>query len=308
MDWVDRHVGSSKDWRAKWSLEAPPGPTTLAQQGAWPDSNVQALLLQVGDEESRNRMHRLKALFDREIVWNAHYAGSWGDRNIMEQHCVALESIPGKPFGSRLQEKLHFAWACDNEPVPQALLLHLARKVDGNLTCVHEDLLHRISPTDREWCESCLPPSSANTEEKESAYKEIQRHLLQNSERAFNRTARVPCLTHNKCCPAVPWARAPEAVDEEATSKKARLTLATSVTDERFRWEEQGRRQPLLVVTAGGLSPACPDLTCPPCPHHANLCVACIHVLCACAAFTLLCRARFHAQPMALTLSHMSCP
>lgn len=173
------------------AMEHPPGPESVQELYKWPDHVAAAMT----EDESL----RLRELLERKIVVCSDYSGQDCYREALEVLVVALERRFSWPLP---QDCLRFGRACDNERLPQKVLMAMSSKFDDSKSCVFSDLLDRLTPVALDFVKAAIPNEKLSKEDRAQAYSDMLEWLSSNRSWAYAGTSH--CLVHKRPCPVHP--------------------------------------------------------------------------------------------------------
>ena len=187
-----RRVGSLES-RASDAAHLRCGPHTLAEAFMWPRSKVQDL-----EKAFPDKVARLRNNLCNGIAATSDYSGIGCDQEIMWQLDKAMD---GMGWNWRKRHGFRFYRACDNDPLPQSVLLHRSKRLSMNRTCLMNDIEDRLPEWAIAYLDAKMPECHADEATKKQAYADIDEWICENRAMLFNSHTASRCLVHGRDCP-----------------------------------------------------------------------------------------------------------
>ena len=173
----------------------PPGPANIQELEEWP-------MMQLESVDSKPKLaHRFLTLLKHGTLNTTDYSGADCPREMDYQLSLAM----AKKYGLPEPPRFSFVRACDNDHLPQKVLLQVAKKLDGCRTCVSPDILSVLDKDTRQFLDEMEPPLEMRTSDKledrvqaAQMYSQMLDWLMANRARIITDDATFPCLVHER--------------------------------------------------------------------------------------------------------------
>lgn len=166
----------------------PSGPSNLEELMKWPATIVEELI------KDPSRKERFFNICKQGFNVGTSYSGLDAPREALTQICHYLQAEYG------VWPRLSFSHACDIAPVPQYVLVELARREDLSASCVFGDLESRLSLEARAKLDELNPEKNASPEAKAQSYQSMWKYLRDNRSALYNAWTTSHCLVHKREC------------------------------------------------------------------------------------------------------------
>lgn len=185
----------SHGWEKQRRTACAPGPSSAQELFEWPLSYAETIV------ERPEWLPRLRAALEHGIEISTDYSGCDFIRESLHMISQGIQAF----FPDKLPEKPLFVFtrSCDNDPIPQKVLIQMATVLDGSKSCVFSDIMDRIPAEVMSFFSEEFQMSKKTTKEQAAErYEQMLEWLLdpQNAKKAFPVTATSPCLVHGGRC------------------------------------------------------------------------------------------------------------
>jgi hypothetical protein len=196
----------------------PPGPTNAQELEDWPMMQ----LLSVDSKPGLQLAQRFMTLLKYGTLNTTDYSGADCPREMDYQLSLAM----AKKYGLPEPPRFSFVRACDNDHLPQKVLLQAAKKLDKCRTCVSPDILSVLDKDTRKFLDEMEPPLEMRTSDKEAdrvhaskMYSQMLDWLMANRARIIPEDASFPCMVHEQQCKLEPSGREIQMDDDDRVLK-----------------------------------------------------------------------------------------